>query len=173
MIDDEALRSIEKLHQLKTDGVITEADFEAAKQKLLQGQRPVRTAAAPSSTSLAENDWFAWAILPLQRYADFTGRSSRKEYWLFSLVHVALFVVSGIFAAITPALGIAILVLGLLGLFVPQLAVQVRRFHDQDNSGWFALFNLIPYLGVLIVLVFMCMDGTPGNNQYGPDPKQR
>ena len=63
------------------------------------------------------------------------------------------------------------LVLGALGFFIPSLAVQVRRFHDQDKSGWFALFNLIPYVGVLIVLILMLIDGTPGDNRFGPDPK--
>jgi uncharacterized membrane protein YhaH (DUF805 family) len=69
------------------------------------------------------------------------------------------------------ATGIFILVL--LALIIPQSAVQVRRFHDQDKSGWFALLNLIPYLGALIVLVFMMIEGTTGENQYGPDPVER
>ena len=58
-----------------------------------------------------------------------------------------------------------------LVIFVPALAVQVRRFHDQDKSGWFVLLGFIPYLGALIVFVFMVLEGTRGPNQYGPDPK--
>lgn len=58
-----------------------------------------------------------------------------------------------------------------LGLIVPSIAVQVRRFHDQDKSGWFVLLNLIPYIGGLIVLVFMFLEGTRGPNRFGPDPK--
>jgi uncharacterized membrane protein YhaH (DUF805 family) len=59
----------------------------------------------------------------------------------------------------------------LLGIIVPSIAVQVRRFHDQDKSGWFVLLGFIPFVGGLIVLVFMCLEGTRGPNQYGPDPK--
>ena len=58
-----------------------------------------------------------------------------------------------------------------LALFLPSLAVQVRRFHDQDKSGWMVLINLIPSIGGLIVLIMMCLEGTPGPNRYGPDPK--
>ena len=55
--------------------------------------------------------------------------------------------------------------------FIPALAVQVRRFHDLGKSGWMVLLGFIPLIGAIIVLVFMCMDGTRGENEYGPDPK--
>jgi len=58
-----------------------------------------------------------------------------------------------------------------LALFIPSLAVTVRRFHDQDKSGWYILLGFIPYVGSLILLVFMCLDGTRGENRFGPDPK--
>jgi uncharacterized membrane protein YhaH (DUF805 family) len=63
--------------------------------------------------------------------------------------------------------------LGIFGLatIIPSIAVQVRRFHDQDKSGWFVLLNLVPYIGALIVLVFMFIEGTKGPNRFGPDPK--
>lgn len=182
MINDEALNSIERLHKLKTDGVISEADFENAKAKLLtQGAPATRTAVAIQPGYFSsfdgalpeEGDLLAWLQLPLRRYADFNGRSSRKEFWLFLLVYVALFLVSAVLAGVVPNLGIAAFLLGALALFIPQLALQVRRFHDQNLSGWFALFNLLPYVGALIVLVFMALDGTHGENQYGPDPLER
>lgn len=59
-----------------------------------------------------------------------------------------------------------------LASIVPSIAVQVRRFHDQDKSGWFVLLGFIPYVGGLIVLVFMCLEGTSGPNKFGTDPKQ-
>jgi uncharacterized membrane protein YhaH (DUF805 family) len=67
-----------------------------------------------------------------------------------------------------------LLLLGLLGLAIltPSIAVQVRRFHDQDKTGWLVLLGLIPYLGGLIVLVFMCLPGTSGPNRFGADPKE-
>ena len=128
-----------------------------------------------------------WALLPLRRYADFSGRSRRKEYWFFflfvmvaSLVLTALSVMLGGLAAngageeaALPFTGMGLLLFGLffLAILIPSIAVQVRRFHDQDRSGWFVLLNLIPYLGGLIVLVFMCLEGTRGPNRFGADPK--
>jgi uncharacterized membrane protein YhaH (DUF805 family) len=70
------------------------------------------------------------------------------------------------------ALGIALIGFIILGCLIPSIAVQVRRFHDQDKSGWFVLLNFIPSIGGIIVLVFMCLEGTRGPNRYGPDPKQ-
>jgi uncharacterized membrane protein YhaH (DUF805 family) len=70
-------------------------------------------------------------------------------------------------------MGAGSMILGLfyLAIFIPALAVQVRRFHDQDKSGWFVLLNFIPLVGGLIVFIFMCLDGTRGDNRFGPDPK--
>jgi len=59
----------------------------------------------------------------------------------------------------------------LLGVFIPGLAVQVRRFHDQDKSGWFVLLALIPLVGSIAVFVFMLLEGTKGPNRFGEDPK--
>jgi uncharacterized membrane protein YhaH (DUF805 family) len=74
-----------------------------------------------------------------------------------------------------PLMTIAIVlgVLWVLGTLIPGLAVQVRRFHDQDKSGWFVLLGLIPYIGGLIVLIFMLIEGTAGPHRFGPDPKDR
>lgn len=66
---------------------------------------------------------------------------------------------------------IAPLILLLLATIIPSIAVTVRRFHDQDKSGWFYLLGFIPYVGGIVAFIFMCIDGTPGPNQYGPDPK--
>lgn len=126
-------------------------------------------------------------FMPLRRYADFSGRSQRAEYWLF-----VLFVCVVIFAGVILALALggfedngygqpaapmaAVFAFGLIGIFylamlIPMLAVTVRRFHDQDYSGWMVLLNFIPYVGGLIVFVFMCIEGTRGPNRFGPDPK--
>lgn len=124
-----------------------------------------------------------WMLMPLKRYADFSGRSRRKEFWMFTLlqaiVYVALFVLMAIGGAMSndgkPG-ALAILALVVMGLFalatlVPVIAVSVRRFHDQGKSGWFYLLSFVPF-GGLIVTVFMCLQGQAGPNQYGPDPKQ-
>ena len=179
MIDDESIKRIEKLHQLKNEGIISETDFETAKQRLLLGSSP-RPAKIVGLEQISgpvilpnDADFVGWVTLPLRRYADFTGRSSRKEFWMFQLIYLALFVaclVSSIFGGSVAA---ALLVLGVLGLIVPQTAVHVRRFHDQDRSGWFTLLALIPYLGPFILFAFMLVEGTHGVNQFGPDPIAR
>ena len=126
-----------------------------------------------------------WMLLPLKRYADFTGRSRRKEYWMFTLFILIVYAVlaalafgtmnfsAGQNAAPSPLTMVAfgLFVIFALAIFIPGLAVQVRRFHDQDKSGWFVLLGLIPYAGGIILLVFMCIEGTRGANAYGEDPK--
>jgi uncharacterized membrane protein YhaH (DUF805 family) len=120
-----------------------------------------------------------WMILPYKRYFEFTGRSRRKEYWMFTLLQflIAMAIVAVAFAFSSAGEDTVMAVLyGGLGLlvlasFIPSLAVQVRRFHDQDLTGWLVLLGFIPYVGGLIILVFMCIDGKRGPNKYGPDPK--
>jgi uncharacterized membrane protein YhaH (DUF805 family) len=124
-----------------------------------------------------------WMIMPLKRFAEFSGRSRRKEYWMFVLLQMLILIPVAILAILmggpvedpaNPLGSTAILiVLGVyfLVFFIPGLAVQVRRFHDQDKSGWFILLGFIPYVGSLILLVFMCLEGTRGPNRFGQDPK--
>jgi len=118
-----------------------------------------------------------WMLMPLRRYADFSGRSRRKEYWMFFL---GVIIVVMLLFFIESALGLGGMVMGTYGpltsifalvLIVPGLAVQVRRFHDQDKTGWLVLLGFIPVVGGLVVLVFMALEGTNGPNKYGPDPK--
>jgi uncharacterized membrane protein YhaH (DUF805 family) len=128
-----------------------------------------------------------WMTLPLRRYADFSGRSRRKEYWMFAIIHMLVLVLIGTAMLLSgaiqggeggagptndlPLLLISLIFLVILVLLIPSLAVQVRRFHDQDRTGWHILLNFIPYIGSLIVLVLLCLPGTPGPNAYGPDPR--
>jgi len=126
-----------------------------------------------------------WMLMPLKRYAEFSGRSRRKEYWMFVLGVVIVYAIiallfgAGVFTGenvdgvgLLGGTAMIVLVIFALAVFIPALAVQVRRFHDQDKSGWFVLLNLIPYLGGIIVLVMMCLEGTKGSNRFGPDPKE-
>lgn len=118
-----------------------------------------------------------WMTLPLKRYADFSGRSRRKEYWMYTLLIVIVAVVVGIVEGITGLSGMVFGVYGpltvvlLLATFLPSVAVGVRRLHDTDKSGWFMLLGLIPFVGGLILLVLFCLDGTRGPNRFGEDPK--
>ena len=117
-----------------------------------------------------------WATLPFKKYADFTGRSRRKEYWSFVLLNLVC-----LFAAVflENILGLSGMVLGFYGpltvllwlaFLVPGLAVSVRRLHDTGRSGWWVLLGFVPLLG-LVLLVFMVLEGTRGPNAYGEDPK--
>jgi len=138
-----------------------------------------------------------WMLMPLRRYAEFSGRAQRQEYWMFvlfsALLYIAAFILLCVFvgimdqgrtldsggkpgdeaAPVGAAIGALLILLIYLVLFIPTLAVRVRRLHDQDLSGWFVLLGFIPYLGPLVIFVFMCIDGTPGPNRFGPDPKER
>lgn len=125
-----------------------------------------------------------WMFMPYRRYADFSGRSRRMEYWMFALLSAIVAFVSIILMAIGGGLGeaveaapgplfwlgAALIIIWGIGSIIPSIAVQVRRFHDQDRSGWMVLLGFIPYVGGLIVLVFMCLEGTRGPNRFGPDP---
>jgi uncharacterized membrane protein YhaH (DUF805 family) len=126
-----------------------------------------------------------YMLMPLKRYFDFSGRSRRKEYWMF-----VLFVVIGeiIAMALDSALGTGgsttttsefgdgtasagismtggvITMIFVLLIIIPGIAVSVRRVHDQDKSGWFIL---IPIYGFILMFI----EGTRGPNRFGPDPK--
>lgn len=124
-----------------------------------------------------------YMILPYRRYFDFEGRSRRSEFWMFALLQflVVLALVVVAYGAernndeptATASVFWALFGVYLLATLIPSLAVQVRRFHDMNMSGWWVLLNLIPYIGGLIVYVMFCFDGTPGPNRFGDDPKGR
>ena len=118
-----------------------------------------------------------WMLMPLKRYADFSGRSRRKEYWMFVLFMIIAAVVLSLIEGMLGMSGMVggiygpLTTLFILAIIIPSLAVQVRRFHDQGKSGWMVLLGFIPLIGGIIVLVFMCLEGDRGDNEYGPDPK--
>ena len=113
-----------------------------------------------------------------KKYADFTGRARRAEYWWFVLINfvvmfsllVLTIILSGSNDSLT-GLGGIIYAVYALGVILPSLAVTVRRLHDMGKSGWMLLIGLIPFVGLIILLVFYFTDGEPGANQYGPSPK--
>ncbi len=111
-----------------------------------------------------------WKLVVLQRYAKFDGRAGRAEYWWFVLANIIIYIallilmrISGIFI---------ILAIGFwLAIIIPSIAVAIRRLHDTNKSGWFLLISLVPFVGGIILLVFLATAGTPGPNNYGaPDP---
>ena len=111
----------------------------------------------------------------LKKYAVFSGRASRREFWMFTLISTIIAVVLSI---IEPATKIGNLgeirfleLIYSLAVFIPSLAVGVRRLHDTDRRGSWILIAFIPLLGVIALIVFFAIDSTPGDNKYGPNPK--
>ena len=103
-----------------------------------------------------------WYLGPLKKYAVFSGRASRKEYWLFSLWNLPI-------AFVLALIALPLYVLYVLGILLPALAVGVRRLHDTNRSAWWLLLYIVPFGGIA-VFVFFCLKGTDGDNDYGPDP---
>jgi len=112
-----------------------------------------------------------WYLKVIKQYTDFSGRARRTEYWMFTLVN---FLIAIGFVLLTqlvdPRLGILNLIYS-LAVFIPSLAVVVRRLHDVNKSGWMYLLMLLPIIGWIWILVLLFTEGTRGENKYGADPK--
>lgn len=114
----------------------------------------------------------------LKKYAQFTGRSDRKEFWYFVLLNLGLQIVASIldgiaFGGATSGAGMAlspISSLVSLALLIPGLAVSFRRLHDVNKTAWWLLIGLIPLIGWIILIVWYAKKGDPAENQYGPAP---
>lgn len=124
---------------------------------------------------------------PWRHYADFAGRSSRTEFWLFFLVF---------YAVLAALVGVPIMAMGAANVFelgaepsgamlatfipagllvlaaiMPSIALAVRRLHDSDKSGWLYLLTFIPYIGWIFFLIFGFLPPTRGDNRFGHDPR--
>ena len=107
-----------------------------------------------------------------RNYVNFAGRAPRSEFWYWVLFYFLLtIVVTIVDIMIAPDATVKPLsTLVGLGLFLPYLAVDVRRLHDIDRSGWWLLIGLIPLVGAILLIVWFCKAGTGGPNRFGPDP---
>ncbi|WP_298448895.1 DUF805 domain-containing protein [uncultured Marinobacter sp.] len=117
-----------------------------------------------------------WYLQVLKKYAVFNGRARRAEYWWFVLFNIiislALGAIDGVTGTFSPEAGLGLLGgLYTLAVLLPSLAVTVRRLHDTGRSGWWFLMVFVPLIGAIVLLVFMVLDSKPGQNQYGPNPK--
>ena len=102
----------------------------------------------------------------LSKYATFSGRSSRSAFWWFTLFS-ALVIVAASLVRVQALAGLA-----WLALFLPNLAILVRRLHDTDRSGWWVLISFVPFVGSILLIVFACTD-SEGPNKYGDGPDGR
>lgn len=109
-----------------------------------------------------------WMLMPLKRYAEFSGRSRRMEFWMFILFTV---IVRYVLTFVDGMIGMGVADGGFsplsslfsLAVLVPTIAVAIRRMHDSDRSGWWILLPIVN-------LVFYCLPGTTGSNRFGEDP---
>ena len=118
----------------------------------------------------------SWYLEVLKKYAVFSGRARRAEYWYFVLFNIIVAVVLSLIDTLLGTFnfmqGVGLLSgLYALAVLIPTLAVTVRRLHDIDRTGWWIFINLIPLIGFIVLLVFAVTGGTPGSNRYGPNPK--
>ncbi len=112
-----------------------------------------------------------WYLEVLRKYAVFDGRARRKEYWMFALFNFIIAFVLGFIEGLVGGPGVIGLVYS-LAVFIPALAVTVRRLHDTNRSGWWVLIAFVPLIGAIVLLVFMVLDSQPGENRFGANPKE-
>lgn len=119
----------------------------------------------------------SWYLDVLRKYAVFTGRARRKEYWFFVLFNIIFLLIltfiDRMIGTYNMQTGMGLLTsIYWLAVLIPAIAVGVRRLHDIGRSGWWLLIVFIPVIGPLIILVMMLLNSQPGSNAYGPNPKE-
>jgi len=117
----------------------------------------------------------SWFIAVLKKYATFSGRACRSEYWyyvlFYLLISIVLSLMDGILGSARHEGGGLLSGLFALGTLLPTIGVGVRRLHDIGRSGWWLLVGFVPLVGGLVLLWFAGKDSDPGDNAYGPNPK--
>ena len=111
-----------------------------------------------------------WKQVVLERYAQFTGRARRAEFWWYALANLIISVVLSALGGASSIFNILYLIY-VLAVLIPGLAVGIRRLHDTGKSGWWLLIALVPFVGFIVLIVFFCTDSTRGTNQFGPSEK--
>lgn len=161
---------LRELKKLVDDGVITQEEFESKKKEYFK----VKSVAKTESTD--NFNMFQWFGKAWNRYAEFSGRSRRKEYWYFVLVNfiiqIAVYTMDCVFFDAANTDNTYFSWIYSLIIFVPSLAVIIRRLHDTNRSGWWLLLNLIPIIGSVILIIILAEDSDSEENQYGANPKE-
>jgi uncharacterized membrane protein YhaH (DUF805 family) len=117
-----------------------------------------------------------WFVMGMKNFLQFGGRSRRSEYWYFALFYILiLFVLAFIDVSfgwvrngsgIGPLSGLFVLI-----VFLPNLALSIRRLHDTGRSGWWILIGFVPIIGFMALIYFYAIEGDADTNVYGPNPK--
>jgi uncharacterized membrane protein YhaH (DUF805 family) len=106
-----------------------------------------------------------------KKYAQFSGRARRAEYWAFQGVNISVMVILAILVAAVSKVFLALYGLYILAVFIPSLALTWRRLHDTGRSGGWFFISWVPFIGGIWLLVLTVLDGDRGDNRYGPSPK--
>jgi uncharacterized membrane protein YhaH (DUF805 family) len=105
------------------------------------------------------------------QYATFSGRASRSEFWFFYLfLVIASFVAASIDTLVLNNQNSYLTLILFLATLIPLIAITTRRLHDTDRSGWWQLLSLIPLVGAIILIIWLCTASTPGSNRFGSNP---
>ena len=116
-----------------------------------------------------------WYLKVINSYFDFNARARRKEYWMFVLINSIISIVSFYLDNIlgtTFAIGYGPIYIGYgLAVLIPSIAVAIRRLHDLGKSGWMYLLVILPIIGPIWLIILFVTEGEPGDNQFGPNPK--
>jgi len=116
-----------------------------------------------------------WYIKVLKQYADFSGRARRKEYWMFTLFNIIMmFVLMFVIMMVkgSPAMLALATIAYSLYIIIPSIAVVVRRLHDIGKSGWWYFIVLVPLVGGILLIVWLCTDSQADENKWGANPKE-
>lgn len=117
-----------------------------------------------------------WFIAALKKYATFSGRAQRSEYWYFVLFYILIILALAVIDPLSGSLhgnsGYGLLSsLFTFAMIIPSIAVGVRRLHDTDRSGWWMLMAAVPLIGSIVLFVFFVQDSQAGDNRFGANPK--
>ena len=109
-------------------------------------------------------------IRAYKNYANFSGRDTRQQYWMFVLFN---FIIAVILMIIDSLIGTAGLLSGIFSLvnILPSIAIATRRLHDIGKSGWWQLIVLVPIIGFIVLIIWLAKQGMEGANQFGDDPR--
>lgn len=109
---------------------------------------------------------YYWDVLR-NHYVDFKGRATRKTYWLFVLFNSIIFLILSVILSFFGDAGNNLYFLCLFAVVLPSWGILVRRLHDANYSGWWVLISLLPFIGTLILLIFLVLPSTEGENRFG------
>jgi uncharacterized membrane protein YhaH (DUF805 family) len=112
-----------------------------------------------------------WYLKVLRQYADFKGRARRKEYWMFILFNLIFCAVAAILDSLLGTYTLFYCIYA-IAVFIPGLAVLVRRLHDVGKGGGWIFISLVPLVGAIWLLILLCTDSEAGNNRFGQNPKE-